>query len=123
MFIPPSAMQDKMRESQSSNPAAISLRAAHLIIPATIADGLFGDSFNAQLVYYPKKRSLLIAGEQDELFKQLHKSKQHLLKAADTKGNRSIALYELLIDNSISGIDRTLAYEVEKDLKVLNVQL
>jgi hypothetical protein len=123
MFIPPSALQQQMRETQQKEQAAVRLRAAHLVIPATIANRIFGPTFNVHLVYYPQKRSLLIAGAEDELFRQLHKSKQHLLKAGDARGNRSIALHELLIDHSIPGEDRTLPYEAEEGLGVLNVSL
>lgn len=123
MFIPPSVLQQQMREAQQQERATLRLRAAHLVIPATIADRLFGDIFNVHLVYYPEKHSLLIGSAEDKLFRQLHKSRQHLLKAGNAQGNRSIALHELLIDHGIPGEDRTLAYEAEYALGVLNVKL
>ncbi|MCI4648935.1 hypothetical protein [Phaeodactylibacter sp.] len=123
MFIPPRALQQQMRAAQQQEQAAVSLRTSHLVIPTAIADRIFGSTFNVHLVYYPQKRSLLIAGAENELFRQLHKSKQHLLKAGDAQGNRTIALHELLIDNGIPAEDRTLAYEAEDALGVLNVSL
>jgi len=123
MFIPPRALQQQMQAAQQQEQATVSLRASHLVIPTVIADQIFGRTFNVHLVYYPQKHSLLIAGTENELFRQLHKSKQHILKAGDAQGNRSIALHELLIDNGIPEEDRTLAYEAEDALGVLNVNL
>ncbi|MEL6717421.1 MAG: hypothetical protein AAFP82_01760, partial [Bacteroidota bacterium] len=67
--------------------------------------------------------ALMIAPKSDELFKQLHKAKQHMLKDRNAQGDKTVALHELLIDHEISSIDRELEYECQKELRILNVKL
>lgn len=123
MIIPPTGLQQKMREERSSDPSTLCLRSAHLVIPGSMASTLFDSAFNVHLVYYPEKRCLLIGRTEDDVFRQLHKTKQHLLKAGTSADNRTIALHEILIDHQISDADRELAFEWQKELGILNVQL
>ena len=55
--------------------------------------------------------------------KKLHKAKQHMLKDRNLKGDKSIALHELLIDNEIDSTDRDLVYDFQPGLGILNIKL
>ncbi|MEL7122348.1 MAG: hypothetical protein AAFO07_23080 [Bacteroidota bacterium] len=98
MFIPPSKMVREL-ESQKTQTPPIQLKSHHLLIDHTIAKSFFGQALNVDLVYYADKHSLLIAPENDELFKKLHKTSQKMLKDKSLKGNKSIALHEFIIVN------------------------
>jgi hypothetical protein len=122
MFIPPKHL-NQPSSKESTIDSAVFLKGAHLIIRSEIAKSLFGNNFNAYMAYYPAKRMLLIASVEDELFKKLHKASQHLIKDRNLQGDKSIALHEILIDEQIDDSDRSLAYEYEPALGVLNIQL
>lgn len=123
MIIPPGRLQQKMRNERSSDQPTLCLRASHLVIPSAIASVLFESAFNVQLVYYPEKHLMLIGRTDDEVFRQLHKTKQHLLKAGGANESRMIALHEILIDHQIADTDRELAFEWQREMGILNVHL
>ena len=122
MFIPPNRLKNNF-ESNSKVGSKVRLKSSHLLIDHEVAATIFGQDLNAHLVYYPDRRTLMVAPKSDELFKQLHKANQHMLKDRNLKGDKTIALHEMLIDNDINDIDRDLAYEYQEGLGILNVKL
>ena len=58
-----------------------------------------------------------------EVFKKIHKAGQQMLKDRNLKGDKSIALHEILIDHQIDETDRELTYELAPGMKILNVKL
>lgn len=122
MFIPPSQLKGNF-DTNASASGKVRLKASHLLIDQEIATEVFGKDFNVHMVYYPEKRTLMIAAKSDLLFKQLHKANQHMLKDRNLKGDKTIALHEILIDHEINNVDRDLDYESQKGLGILNVKL
>ena len=122
MFIPPNRLKNNY-ETSSNTGSKIRLKASHLMIDQEIATEVFGNDFNVNMIYYAEKRTLMIAAKSDELFKKLHKAKPHMLKDRNLKGDKTIALHEILIDNEVNDIDRDLEYESQKGLGILNVKL
>ncbi len=122
MFIPPNKLKGNYDSTQKIG-SKIQLKSSHLLIDNEIASEIFGNDLNAHVVYYPTRRSLMVAAKSDDLFKKLHKAKQHMLKDRNLKGDKTIALHELLIDNEIDDTDRDLVYEMQPELGVLNVIL
>lgn len=122
MLIPPQNIQSQLKaEAEAGGP--VRLKGSHLLIDAALAEELFGDAPNVHLIYYPDRRSLLMAPESDELFKKLHKAKPYMLKNRTAKGDKTIGIRELLIDHDINDTDRDLQHEGQKALRVLNVKL
>ena len=122
MFIPPNKL--KSNSSNNTNPTSkVRLKSSHLLIDHEVAFKIFGNDLNAHVIYYPNRRSLMIAATSNELFKQLHKAKQHMLKDRNLKGDKTIALHGLLIDNQINDTPRDLEYELQEELNILNVKL
>ena len=80
---------------------------------------VFGEQLNAYLVYYPDRQTLMVAPASDELFKQLHKVSQHMLKGRNMKGDKTIALHEILIDHQLDDIDRDLDFEWKAGMGIL----
>lgn len=103
--------------------AELSLKSNHIYLPGHVVKAVLGDTPNICLVYYPDKRSLLIARADDEVFKSLHKTRQYMLKAVSLNGDRSIAIHDLLIDNEVPGHARTLAHVAQAEMGILNVTL
>jgi len=122
MFIPPNRLKDKF-ESTSNKGSNVRLKASHLLIDHEVAAEVFGDELNVHVVYYADRHTLMIAAKSDALFKQLHKANQHMLKDRNLKGDKTIALHEILIDHEINDTDRDLAFELQKGLGILNVKL
>ncbi|MEL6866366.1 MAG: hypothetical protein AAFP19_18220 [Bacteroidota bacterium] len=122
MLIPPQNIQNRLRATAEKG-AKVRLRSSHLLIDKTLAAEIFDGEPNVNVIYYAGPRTLMVAPASDELFKKLHKAKQHMLKDKNAKGDKSIALHELLIDNEVNNSDRDLEYELQKALKVLNVKL
>lgn len=121
MFIPPSHRQQELLSSEEYTD--LQLVSGHLYIPADIANQIFQNVQNVNVVYYADKRRLLIAPKEDELFSKMHKAKQFMLKKRNALGSRSIALREIFIDHEVDNSDRTLIYEVVPEMNMLNIVL
>lgn len=122
MFIPPNRLKNEFDPS-SKKGSNVRLKASHLLIDHEIAAEIFGNDLNVHMVYYADRHTLMIAAKSDSLFKQLHKAKQHMLKDRNLKGDKTIALHEILIDHGINDTDRDLAFEFQTGLGILNVKL
>lgn len=99
----------------------ISLSHSHIIIDQQTVNELFPGAERVSWVYYPQKRSLLIASSSDELFKTLHKTSTTILKLKNGKGDRSLDVLSVIIDHDIDDTDRELDHIVDKAMQVLNV--
>jgi hypothetical protein len=122
MFIPPDRLKNNF-ESPPDEAGNVRLKSSHLIINHKVASEAFGRDLNIYVVYYPDRRTLMIAPVSDEIFKNLHKAAQHMLKNRNLKGDKTIALHEILIDNQVNETDRDLEYELQPGLGILNVKL
>lgn len=122
MFIPPNRLKDSFDPTPNTG-SKVRLKSSHLLIDHEVANEIFGNDLNAHLVYYPERHTLMIAAKGDELFKKLHKANQHMLKARNLEGDKTIAIHEMLIDNEIEDKDRDLVYDLQPGLGILNVKL
>ncbi len=122
MFIPPPNYQPK-EDKKNQTGTLLRLKASHLQVDQELASQVFGEDQNAYVVYYPEKKSLMLAPVSDELFKQLHKAGQYILKDRSAAGDKSIALHDLLIDNQLDDSDRELQYDWQPDLGILNIRI
>ena len=122
MFIPPNKIKPPFEEGPQSE-AKISLKASHLVIAKEVAEAIFKGSSNAFVVYYPNRNTLMLAPVSDLVFKQLHKAGQHMLKDRNLKGDKTLALHEILIDHQLDEQDRDLDFEVQSALGILNIKL
>ncbi len=122
MFIPPKGYQQQGAKAQG--PAGlVRLQSSHLIIGQELSTQVFDGTSSAYLVYYPDRRVLMIAPSTDETFKQLHKVTQHMLKDRNLKGDKSIALHEMLIDHQLDETDRALTFEWNDAMGILNINI
>lgn len=122
MFIPPNRLKDSFEARQAVN-SYVRLKSSHLLIDQEIASVAFGEENNVYVIYYPDRNSLMIAPVSDKLFKSLHKAGQQMLKDRNLKGDKSIALHEILIDNQLDEKDRDLTYDFQAAMGILNIEL
>jgi hypothetical protein len=99
----------------------VRLSNAHIVISSDTVAQLFGDAVRASWVYYPQRKTMLVANGQDELFKSLHKTADSILKYSNNQGDRSIAIRELLIDNELDDSNRELAFTADAQMKILTI--
>jgi len=122
MFTPPRKIQEELKSTAKAG-SHVRLRSSHIYIDQEVASAVFGTDPNVNLIYYPERSTIMIAPASDELFKKLHKAKQHMLKNRNAKGDKSIAIHGLLIDNEVDSSDRDLKFESQHALKILNVKV
>jgi len=101
--------------------SAVSLSKAHIVIPVSIANSLFGNSSQVNWVYYPSQKLLLVAAADDESFKAVHKTAMSMLKFKNTTGDRSFSVQELLIDHDLNDADQELRCETNVQLHILSI--
>ena len=123
MFIPPRQVGNTSLRSNKMAGSKVSLRSSHIWISREVAGQLFGDSPNVNLIYYPERRTMMLARVDDELFSSLHKAKQHMLKDRNLQGDKTIAIHEILIDNELDATDRELVHTAGDGSGILSIQL
>ena len=122
MFIPPNKLKNNF-SSDANKGSKVRLKSSHLLIDREVVVEVFGEDTNVHAIYYADRHTLLLAPATDEVFKSLHKAGRHMLKDRNLKGDKSIALHEILIDHQIDATDRDLTYELQTGLGILNVHL
>ncbi len=121
MFIPPKELNNRFKTINTGG--IIRLMSSHLFIDHTLAEEIFRDDPNVHVIYYPDQRTLMVAAIRDDVFTSLHKASQHMLKNRNMKGDKTLALHEILIDHQINTTDRDLEYELQPQLGILKVNL
>ena len=101
----------------------VRLHRQHLWLSAEVAANAFGNERQVYVVYYPKRGSLLMAPMADDAFKSLHECSLVMLKDRNLKGDKSLSLQEIVIDNDLDDQDRPLAFTSKPGLRLLQVML
>ena len=104
-----------------ANIEMVKLSNSHIIIDKETAAALFSDAAQVNWVYYPQRKTLMVAAGADTLFKSLHKTSGSLLKIRNEQGDRSISMLELIIDNDLDGSDRELSFKADTEMKILSI--
>ena len=84
---------------------------------------MFGDVNFAYATYAAEKEEILITPVTSVWFKRVHEPSQFLLKDRNLKGDKSLALRELLLDNDLDTSDRELEAELIEKTNLLKVTL
>jgi len=106
---------------QSRQP--VSLKASHIYLDADIVQKLFAGEVHVYVAYDPAKSLLLITPIDNQIFLALYKPVQVLLKDRNLKGDKTIALHEILIDHKLDDQDRALEYACDVDKRVLRISM
>ncbi|MCU0449817.1 MAG: hypothetical protein MUC97_08215 [Bernardetiaceae bacterium] len=99
----------------------LQLKDSHLHFKAPLVAQAFADDEQVNLVFYPDRRVLLVAGKSKLFFEKLHKTHWRMLKARNLVGDKSVDVREILIDEDLDDTDRPLDYEV-KTTGIINIK-
>ncbi|SFE49661.1 hypothetical protein [Thermoflexibacter ruber] len=124
MFIPPNKYLDKLVEQkqQEKDLGKVFLKNSHLVIANEITEILFSNVHHVFVSFKSDIKRLFIVPNTDEVFRKLHDPAQQMLKDLPQNNCKSVALHEILIDNDLADIDRTLEYEIREKKQMLVVQ-
>ena len=115
---------DQLKNAKlETNEAEVYLKRQHLCLSAKLAADAFNNERQVYVVFYPKQSSLLLAPMSDTNFKQLHKCALAMLKDKNLKGDKSLSLQEVIIDNDLPSEDRPLPYAYTPGFSLLQVNL
>ncbi len=89
----------------------IALKSAHIHMDAGLAK-LFGTCDNAYVAYHRETGRLLVSPDTSQWFRKMYGPSRFLLKESNTKGDKSLGIREILIDNDLDMTDRPLDYEI-----------
>ncbi len=115
---------EKLAEVQTAlDGDQVKLHRQHLWLSAKVAEHAFAGERQVYVVYYPQRKSLLLAPMSDVAFKQLHECSLVMLKDRNLAGDRSLSVQEIIIDNDLDTTDRPLSFKGGKGLPMLQVTL
>ncbi|KPM49733.1 hypothetical protein [Jiulongibacter sediminis] len=92
----------------------IQLKSGHLIFDHKLIKDVFSEEDQVNHVYYPERKSFLIAPASKTFFKKMHETKWSNLKLKNLQGDKSLFIRDLIIDHEINDEDRGLTYDLKK---------
>jgi len=101
----------------------ISLKSSHIYLDAELVQTVFGTIHYAYVTYIVKQRELLITPVSSQWFVKMHKPTQFLLKSRNLKGDKTLAIREILIDNDLDTSDRDLDYITIEKTNLIKVSI
>ncbi len=119
--------EDHLADAASLAPSLdgdqVRLKSQHLWLSAAVAENAFAGERQVYAVYYPQRGALLLAPMSDTAFKSLHECSLVMLKDRNLRGDKSLSLQEIIIDNELEDHDRALAFSAQPGWKMLQVFL
>jgi hypothetical protein len=101
----------------------ILLKNGHIVLPAPLVQNTLHNEMHVSLAFYPERNTLLIAAKSKTFFEKLHKTHEwQVLKDKNLKGDKSLFVRGILLDNELEDHDRALSYEV-KSTGIISIQL
>jgi hypothetical protein len=100
----------------------LKLQNGHIIIPSEIVQEILGNEVQINWVFYPERNTLLMAGKSKLFFEKLHKTDWQTLKEKNLKGDKSLFIRAVLIDNDLDDNDRDLDFEI-KNTGIISINL
>jgi hypothetical protein len=98
------------------------LQNGHIIFPSEIIQEILENEVQINWVFYPDRNTLLIAGKSKKFFEKLHKTDWQTLKDKNLKGDKSLFIRAILIDNDLDDSDRNLDFEI-KNSGIISIKL
>lgn len=103
--------------------AKVSLKSSHIYLNNELVETIFGEIHYAYVTYLTAQKHLLITPVSSQWFVKIYEPTQFLLKARNLKGDKTLAIREILIDNDLEMVDRKLDYEVVEKTKLIKVDM
>ena len=70
-----------------------------------------------------EQKKMLITPVISQWFVKMHQPTQFLLKSRNLKGDRTLAIREILIDNDLDTTDRILEYEIVEKTNLIKISM
>ena len=99
------------------------LKSSHVYLNAALVERIFQSIHYAYVTYVAEQKQLLITPVSSQWFVKMHKPTQFLLKSRNLKGDRTLAIREILIDNDIDTTDRILEYEIVEKTNLIKIAM
>lgn len=100
----------------------LQLKNGHIWFEKSLVETLFGEEEKANMVYYPERKTLLLAARSKAFFEKMHKVHWTVLKIRNLNGDKTISVQDLILDNELDGTDRLLPYEI-KNTGIISIEL
>ena len=84
-------------------------------------EAVFGTTPFAYVAYVKEKDIMLITPVTSQWFVKMYKPTQFLLKSRNLKGDKTLAIREILIDNDLDSSDRDLPFEIIEKTNLIKV--
>jgi len=101
----------------------IVLKSSHIYLESDLVETIFEDIHYAYIKYLPDQERLLITPVSSQWFVKMYEPTQFLLKSRNLKGDRTLAIREILIDEDLDTNDRVLEFEIIEKTKLIKVNL
>ncbi|MEM9051974.1 MAG: hypothetical protein AAGC47_07985 [Bacteroidota bacterium] len=101
----------------------IALKSSHIYLSGEIANYVFGNVIHAYVNYAEDQDRLLITPVSSAWFTKMYEPNQLMLKERNLRGDKTLAIHEILIDHEIDPADRELEYEVVERTQLIKVKM
>lgn len=101
----------------------VSLQRAHLCLEAELVQEVFAKITHAFVTYSQEQKMLLLTPVSSIWFSKIHDASQVFMKDKNRKGDKSLAIRDILLDNDLSMTDRSLEFEVIATTKLIKIKL
>ncbi len=101
----------------------VALKSSHIQLDNSIVSTVFQNIHYAYVTYLESQKRLLVTPVSSQWFVKVYKPTQFLLKDKNLKGDKAIAIREILIDNNLNAIDRNLDYEIIEKTNLIKISL
>ena len=99
------------------------LKSSHVYLSAALVETIFESIHYAYVTYVVEQKKMLITPVSSQWFVKMHQPTQFLLKPRNLKGDRTLAIREILIDNDLDTTDRILEYEIVEKTNLIKISM
>lgn len=99
------------------------LKSSHIFLDSELVESVFQNIHYAYVTYVKTQKRLLITPVSSQWFVKMYEPTQFLLKSRNLKGDRTLAIREILIDNDLDITDRVLDFEVIEKTNLIKVNI
>ncbi len=99
----------------------IALKSSHIYLESELVTSIFENIYYAYVTYVKDQKKILITPVTSQWFAKMFEPTQFLLKSRNLKGDRTLAIREILIDNDLETTDRELKFEIVEKTKLIKV--
>jgi len=99
----------------------VTLKSSHIYLEVDMVTSIFENIHYAYVTYVKDQKKILITPVTSQWFVKMFEPTQFLLKSRNLKGDRTLAIREILLDNDLDTSDRELKFEIIEKTKLIKV--